>query len=502
MNSLGSHFAKSRTPATMRFALALALALLATAISSQSASASLVSDTDAFVAKYNGKSVDYDGMYGYQCVDLFNFFNRDVVGGGFIGVSYAYQLWSAGASNNSYNHVAANQSAQKGDVAIYGSSLPGSGGAGHVAIVLGDAGANLSVFHQNWSGAYAHTQTISKNYLLGYLRPKRTGSSPEGNLDVASGVPGGVHVGGWSADRDDTGAAIPVHIYIGGPAGAAGAEGHAIGTGGYRPDVQQVLGLGTNHGFESWLPTGKRGNQQVCAYGINVGGGDNSLIGCKTVSIGEPNPIGHFDEASGQGGKVVVRGWAADPNDFGQAIAVHIYVGGPAGAAGAEGVAIDTGVERPDVHAALGIGNNHGFESEVKTSKRGSQQVCAYAINLSFGDNVGLGCETVTITDPPPPSPDADSSTPSAQAMGGIIHVVSVKLRSPRLLVRVACRFAPCSGSLTGRVSRKRFRLGYLHLQNGQEVTISKRLSSRLYRATKRGTLVVYMNGGEVGRFK
>lgn len=502
MNPLGNSSARSGAASLFSFFLAVVLVMAAMASTAQNASASLASDTDAFVASYNGKSVDYDGMYGYQCVDLFNFFNRDVVGGGFIGVSYAYQLWSASASYNSYNHIAASQPAAKGDVAVYSSALSGSGGAGHVAIVLGDAGGSISVLHQNWGGAYAHTQTISKNNLLGYLRPKRAGSSPEGSLDDAVGAPGGVFVRGWSADRDNTAAAIPVHIYVGGPAGAAGAEGHAIDTGGSRPDVQQVLGLGSNHGFDRWLATSKRGSQQVCAYGINVGGGDNALIGCKTVTIGDPNPRGSFDEATGQGGQVVVRGWAADPNDYARAIPVHIYVGGPAGAAGAEGSAIDTGVSRPDVQSVLGIGTNHGFAKAVKTTKRGQQKVCAYAINIGFGGNVSLGCKTVTISEPPPPAPPVEELTSTGGGAAASVEVRSVKLKWPRLLVRVACRSESCVGRITGRVGGKKVRLGYIDLKNGQVVTVSKKLSRQFYKRTLRGTLTLYLNGSVLGRFR
>ncbi len=487
----------------VRWLIAAVVALAAMASMPQTAAASLGADVDAFVGKYNGKSVDYDGMYGYQCVDLFNFYNRDVAGGGFIPVSYAYQLWSASASNTNYDHIGAGAPAFKGDVAIYNSSLPGSGGAGHVAIVLGDLGGNLSVFHQNWGGAYAHTQTISKNHLLGYLRPRRAGHSPEGSLDEAIGTPGGVFVRGWSADRDNTAAAIPVHIYVGGPAGTPGADGFAIETGGSRPDVQQVLGLGSNHGFDRWLPTGKRGNQQVCAYGINVGGGDNALIGCKTVSIVDPNPIGHFDEAAGKAGEVFVRGWAADPNDFKSAIPVHVYIGGTAGTTGAEGVAIGTGVSRPDVHTALGIGGNHGFSASIKTAKRGDQKVCAYAINVGFGDNVSLGCKTVNVSEPPPepvvPSPTVDVRTEGAKDR---LVVDSVRMRRGRLLVRITCEAALCRGSLTGRVGRIRMALGHLELTRGQSQTTKKRLRRSVYRKTLRSVLTVYFNGTVVGTFR
>lgn len=135
------------------------------------------SRVDAFVSAYNGRAVDFDGVYGAQCVDLFNFYHRDTLGIGAIPwTPYAYQLWTRndlGPINSNYDKVSPGAAAQKGDVAVYSSDLPGSYGAGHVAIVLADRGSTLDVFHQNWGGAYAHTQSISKGNLLGYLRPRR-----------------------------------------------------------------------------------------------------------------------------------------------------------------------------------------------------------------------------------------------------------------------------------------------------------------------------------------
>lgn len=65
-----------------------------TPVWSRYGSTGLGAKLDAFVTKYNGKYIDYDGMYGAQCVDLFNFYNRDVMGAGFMSVSYAYQLYA------------------------------------------------------------------------------------------------------------------------------------------------------------------------------------------------------------------------------------------------------------------------------------------------------------------------------------------------------------------------------------------------------------------------
>lgn len=140
---------------------------------------------DAFVAKYNGGYWDYDGYYGAQCVDLFEFYNRDVVGAPTIYADYAYQLYAnfPAPAPTYYDRLGPSATPVKGDVAVWGSSLPGSQGAGHVAIVLGVVNSTtLQVIQQNAPvGAPTGVGNISTAYLLGYLRPKSLpGGSPGG----------------------------------------------------------------------------------------------------------------------------------------------------------------------------------------------------------------------------------------------------------------------------------------------------------------------------------
>jgi hypothetical protein len=130
---------------------------------------SLSSRVDAFVAKWNGKYADYDLVYGAQCFDLFNFYNRDVVHAARASGMYAYQIWDT-YDRSKYTRVAAGSTPRKGDVAVWSSSYPnGSGGAGHVAIVLGTSGSGFTALTQN-PGA-THITTFSKAYLRGFLRP-------------------------------------------------------------------------------------------------------------------------------------------------------------------------------------------------------------------------------------------------------------------------------------------------------------------------------------------
>lgn len=126
---------------------------------------------DAFVTKWRGKAMDYDGAYGTQCVDLFNYYSRDVVKASFAPVGSAYQLYSIYDSSK-YTRLSASTTPIKGDVAVWSSALSGSGGHGHVAVVLSQVNSStLQVFDQ-LPGGVARVANFGKSNLLGYLRPK------------------------------------------------------------------------------------------------------------------------------------------------------------------------------------------------------------------------------------------------------------------------------------------------------------------------------------------
>ena len=134
-----------------------------------SSSSSLSTKVDAFVAKWKGRSADFDGYYGAQCYDLFNYYNRDVVGARPAPGSYAYQIYDS-YDTSKYTRVSASSTPRKGDVAVWSSSFPGSQGAGHVAIVLSASGSSISTLTQN--PGPVQVRTFTKSYLRGFLRPR------------------------------------------------------------------------------------------------------------------------------------------------------------------------------------------------------------------------------------------------------------------------------------------------------------------------------------------
>ena len=202
--------------------------------------------------------------------------------------------------------------------------------------------------------------------------------TPFGALDEATTSSGAVTVRGWALDPDTT-ASIAVHVYV-------DSVGTPIAAGNARPDVEAAYHDGALHGYNATVPASP-GAHQVCTYAIDAAGGTNALIDCRAVVVqGNALPIGVIDSAAAVPGGVRVDGWALDP-DTTASIAVHVYVDG----AGAGYLAANS---RPDVAAAFGKGDLHGFSITV-AAPAGSHQVCVYAIDTLGGTNPLLDCRTV-----------------------------------------------------------------------------------------------------------
>ena len=140
---------------------------------------------DDFFNRWLNKGLDYDGVFGNQCVDVFKYFNREVVHGPEVSGN-AIDYWNKYPTKY-YTRIENTITAipQKGDVAIFGVSklLP----LGHIVIVDSANLFTLKIFEQNWptqgyydkKGNFIGTGTChfrTCGYLspkiLGWLRPK------------------------------------------------------------------------------------------------------------------------------------------------------------------------------------------------------------------------------------------------------------------------------------------------------------------------------------------
>ena len=116
------------------------------------------------------------------------------------------------------------------------------------------------------------------NATLGCKRVTVSDPLPVGSFDGANAVSGGVRVNGWALDPD-TKDPIVVAVYV-------DAAGVPIIANTNRSDIARAYpAWGAAHGFDRTISAGP-GRHSVCAYAINASGGDNAVLGCKTVTVG------------------------------------------------------------------------------------------------------------------------------------------------------------------------------------------------------------------------
>jgi hypothetical protein len=236
---------------------------------------------------------------------------------------------------------------------------------------------------------YAINKGAGNNAPIGSCKTitMRTGD-PIGSYDTVSAGPGTISTGGWAFDPDTT-ASIPIHVYVDGKATAKMANQT-------RNDVASAYpGYGSAHGFNTTIAA-SAGEHWVCVYGVNKAAGKNKNLGCKTVTVPAKTstgksgpPVGSLDSVVAGKNRVIVEGWALDPDTF-KSIVTHVYVDGVA-------KAVTANWTRRDVAAAYpGYGTEHGFYAQIG-AKPGRHEVCAYGINTGSGSNTHIGCKTVTV---------------------------------------------------------------------------------------------------------
>ena len=229
--------------------------------------------------------------------------------------------------------------------------------------------------------AYALDTQGGPSSLLGCSTVVVRDASPFGGMD-ATAADGRIRVNGWTIDPD-TASPIGVHVYVNGKATAstlASAPRSDIG--------RHYPAAGPNHGISTSFMA-PSGTHDVCAYGLNVGTGSNSLLGCQKVTV-SASPIGGMDARSASTGTVTVNGWTLDP-DTTAPLQVHVYVDG------APATVSTAAASRPDVARVYpAFGAKRGIDATF-TAASGSRSVCAYGINVGGGTNSLLGCQTIAV---------------------------------------------------------------------------------------------------------
>lgn len=122
------------------------------------------------------------------------------------------------------------------------------------------------------------------------------------------------------------------------------------------------------------------------------------------------SPFGNVDSVRLTPGGIRVSGWVIDPNADAPTD-VHVYFG-------SAGYARTASLSRPDVAAAFGFGDRHGFSS-VFPAPVGTFEVCVYGINVGSGGNNLLGCDTITVVDDPFGAVDKIERVPGGVRISG-----------------------------------------------------------------------------------
>ena len=126
---------------------------------------------------------------------------------------------------------------------------------------------------------YAINLGRGANSLIGCRQVTAVDNSrpPIGNLESATGVAGGVAVGGWAFDPD-TAEPIAVHVYV-------DQSGTALTADVPRSDVAAAYGRSSARlGFGGTVAASP-GPHRVCAYAINDGPYVNAFLGCRDLTV-------------------------------------------------------------------------------------------------------------------------------------------------------------------------------------------------------------------------
>ncbi|QCO99137.1 glycoside hydrolase [Arthrobacter sp. 24S4-2] len=247
-------------------------------------------------------------------------------------------------------------------------------------------------------GLYLHSELGCRSISVA------PGTTPIGSLDAVlikkTSTQASLGVRGWAIDYGNTSAQLTVHAYVLAPNGATTV--HVLTASKTRPDVNRVLGVPGDHGYDNDIPISQPGKYRVCTYAIALSpvSPGNPLLGCSYIDAGfSASPIGYLDsvkiESTNGVASVVANGWTVDQDVPSESLSVHTYVTAPDGTV--TNFAVMANQPRPDVNQMLKISGDHGYTSKKAISQRGLYKVCTYGIAISpfTAGNSLLGCQTV-----------------------------------------------------------------------------------------------------------
>ena len=128
---------------------------------------------DEFIKKYTGVAVDFDGVYGVQCMDLMHQYMYDVLeikDGTVLSSPTASQTYTNFRWGNYFKKIDNTPTGipLKGDIVFFGTTV---GSAGHVCVFVDGDMNKFNSFDANWPvGSLPHIQNHNYVGVLGWLR--------------------------------------------------------------------------------------------------------------------------------------------------------------------------------------------------------------------------------------------------------------------------------------------------------------------------------------------
>jgi len=130
-----------------------------------------MSTLNQFIKKYNGKYVDYDSWYGAQCVDIVQFWAKNLGTARFYGNAINI-INQPGKDYIRINKTLTNRP-RAGDIIVW-KGWPADRRWGHTAICISSGALGFKSFDQNWPpNSPCHVQGHNYFGLAGWLRPKK-----------------------------------------------------------------------------------------------------------------------------------------------------------------------------------------------------------------------------------------------------------------------------------------------------------------------------------------
>jgi hypothetical protein len=350
--------------------------------------------------------VDFNDWFGSSTSDVHAPFGyADIIAGGYGTVRVAGWIIDPDVADPVQYHVYvdnvfATNSIANGPRADVGAAYPADGPNHGYDLTFPVATGTHSVCVYAINIGRGYTNTPIRCDTVTVIEP-----SPVGALTSITAGPGAITANGWAIDQETTGP-IQVHAYVDGQFATvvtANATSDQI--------PAALASFGAAHGYSVTVPVLGSGSHTLCTYGINVGNGGNSNLGCRTFTAMSGNPIGSLDTVAPSGTQVLVGGWTLDPDTSGP-IAAHVYVDGQFNSVmTANGARSDIASIYPQYGAA------HGFTQLINVPG-GTHQVCVYGINAGAGANSLIGCRNVTVKSGSP-----FGSVDTAQGVAGGVYV-------------------------------------------------------------------------------